>query len=235
VDEVLAVGDADFQNRCLGKIEQVSKGGRTVLFVSHNMAAVRQLCNRGMLLHNGQIVMAGKPAECIEGYLTPFMPGCRIVDRIFSQCDFLVVQSVKMNGSESVELNLPGTAERIQIEIAFSLKVRIRVSLEIRLLDQGGNQVAIFSPGHFKGIRPLYDPGVHQLRYVIAWPRLTRGVYFISIYLTDPSVQSYVDLANAVRIHSEGWASDSGLVLDFVPGHTGPLVLDGQVLSETPR
>ncbi|QRE12595.1 ABC transporter ATP-binding protein, partial [Flavobacterium psychrophilum] len=54
IDEVLAVGDADFQKKCLGKMNQVSKGeGRTVLFVSHNMAAVKSLCNRGIVLHNG--------------------------------------------------------------------------------------------------------------------------------------------------------------------------------------
>ena len=54
VDEVLAVGDAEFQKKCLGKMEEVSKGqGRTVLFVSHNMAAVQQLCERGMLLKEG--------------------------------------------------------------------------------------------------------------------------------------------------------------------------------------
>ncbi|QRE27784.1 ABC transporter ATP-binding protein, partial [Flavobacterium psychrophilum] len=55
IDEVLAVGDADFQKKCLGKMNQVSKGeGRTVLFVSHNMAAVKSLCNRGIVLHNGK-------------------------------------------------------------------------------------------------------------------------------------------------------------------------------------
>src|SRR5712692_7207761 len=56
VDEVLAVGDAQFQKKCLGKMGEVSKGdGRTVLFVSHNMAAVAQLCNKGILLHKGEI------------------------------------------------------------------------------------------------------------------------------------------------------------------------------------
>src|SRR6202011_3679487 len=55
VDEVLAVGDAEFQKKCLGKMQEVSRGGRTVLFVSHNMSAVARLCSRGMLLHSGRI------------------------------------------------------------------------------------------------------------------------------------------------------------------------------------
>src|ERR1700685_3890330 len=57
VDEVLAVGDAEFQKKCLGKMEDVSRGGRTVLFVSHNMAAVERLCTRGILLQQGTVRM----------------------------------------------------------------------------------------------------------------------------------------------------------------------------------
>ena len=70
VDEVLAVGDADFQKKCLGKMDDVSKKeGRTVLFVSHNMAAVRQLCTRGILLRNGELMFNGDIEGAIEIYL----------------------------------------------------------------------------------------------------------------------------------------------------------------------
>ena len=56
VDEVLAVGDAAFQKRCLGKMKDVADSGRTVLFVSHNMAAVRSLCNRSLVMHRGKLI-----------------------------------------------------------------------------------------------------------------------------------------------------------------------------------
>lgn len=69
VDEVLAVGDAEFQKKCLGKMGQVSKGeGRTVLFVSHNMAAVKQLCNKGIVLKNGELVFDGSQIEAVNHY-----------------------------------------------------------------------------------------------------------------------------------------------------------------------
>lgn len=69
VDEVLAVGDADFQKKCLGKMDDVSrKEGRTILFVSHNMGAVRQLCTRGILLKNGEVLFNGKIEEAIDRY-----------------------------------------------------------------------------------------------------------------------------------------------------------------------
>ncbi|MBD1394690.1 ABC transporter ATP-binding protein [Mucilaginibacter glaciei] len=71
VDEVLAVGDSEFQKKCLGKMRQVSKSeGRTVLFVSHNMAAVKTLCNRGIVLAHGQMVYADRQLEAVQFYQT---------------------------------------------------------------------------------------------------------------------------------------------------------------------
>ncbi len=70
VDEVLAVGDAEFQKKCLGKMDDVTKGeGRTVLFVSHNMGSIRQLCTSAMLLNNGCLVTQGTVNETLSVYL----------------------------------------------------------------------------------------------------------------------------------------------------------------------
>jgi lipopolysaccharide transport system ATP-binding protein len=68
VDEVLAVGDAEFQKKCLGKMKDVAGHGRTVLFVSHNMAAISTLCSRGILLAGGQLVYAGSSGDVIQKY-----------------------------------------------------------------------------------------------------------------------------------------------------------------------
>lgn len=68
VDEVLAVGDAEFQKKCLGKMGDVAKSGRTVLFVSHNMAAVQQLCSRGIVLEHGRIAFEGVAAAAVQRY-----------------------------------------------------------------------------------------------------------------------------------------------------------------------
>lgn len=68
VDEVLAVGDAEFQKKCLGKMKDVSGEGRTVLFVSHNMAAVKSLCSRGILLQNGKIIITGTTDSVVKNY-----------------------------------------------------------------------------------------------------------------------------------------------------------------------
>ena len=69
IDEVLAVGDVLFQEKCLGKMKEVAEGGRTVIFVSHNMAAVRNLCTKGVLLNAGRVEICGSVEEVIETYL----------------------------------------------------------------------------------------------------------------------------------------------------------------------
>src|SRR5919109_2536774 len=69
VDEVLAVGDAAFQKKCLGKMESVAGEGRAILFVSHNLAAIQALCDRAVLLQEGRVVAEGVPAEIVQRYL----------------------------------------------------------------------------------------------------------------------------------------------------------------------
>jgi lipopolysaccharide transport system ATP-binding protein len=69
VDEVLAVGDANFQRKCLSKMKDVSQSGRTVLFVSHDMAAITRICTRAIALNNGEIVLKGEAAQVVREYL----------------------------------------------------------------------------------------------------------------------------------------------------------------------
>lgn len=71
VDEVLAVGDAQFQKKCMGKMENVGKEGRTILFVSHNMAAIKTLCSTGIVLNKGQMIFHGSVEGAVDQYLGP--------------------------------------------------------------------------------------------------------------------------------------------------------------------
>ena len=69
IDEVVAVGDAAFQSKCLGKMNDVSRSGRTVVFVSHNMATVENLCQRGIVLEHGELVFSGTAKDAVQHYL----------------------------------------------------------------------------------------------------------------------------------------------------------------------
>jgi len=79
IDEVLAVGDAVFQKKCLGKIGDVANQGRTVMFVSHNMLAVDSLCTRAICLHEGKVVLEGHPASVTSSYLQNWLPAFKEV------------------------------------------------------------------------------------------------------------------------------------------------------------
>lgn len=144
-DEVLAVGDASFQKKALGKMNEISKGqGRTVLFVSHNMSAVKGLCSSGILLDKGRITKRGNLVDVIDTYFaTPFEgDNLSIQDRInklpvddsFEFCNVIIRQKDKIINVHA------GNADPIDIEISYLVKkkeIGFRVYFDI--CDEGGN------------------------------------------------------------------------------------------------
>ncbi len=134
VDEVLAVGDAEFQKKCLGKMGDISKGeGRTVLFVSHNMAAVNSLCNKGILLENGKVTFDGIASDCIEKYLL----SSNLKEKYYLNTKVVEkgIQSVAILNKERVLSN-----ELIQIEIK-SFDNIIDVKIGIAVLDSNNQKI----------------------------------------------------------------------------------------------
>ena len=104
VDEVLAVGDAEFQKKAIGKMQDVSKGeGRTVLFVSHNMAAIRSLCTRGVMLKNGLVDFIGNIPDTLDHYLKngDTKQESRIIENIKWIKNTLKIYTIKINGTEN--------------------------------------------------------------------------------------------------------------------------------------
>lgn len=101
IDEVLAVGDAEFQRKCLGKMNEVSRSGRTILFVSHNMAAIESLCTKSIVLSGGQLKGMGTTSEMINLYLNEYSKGSGSLlngKLEFSENDSLLIRSVEVNG-----------------------------------------------------------------------------------------------------------------------------------------
>lgn len=115
IDEVLAVGDAEFQKKCLGKMEDVSKSGRTILFVSHNMAAVENLCSRGILISEGSVVLDDKVFIVTKEY-----------QRNLADNTSNTWVRVEENDSElhflSIELELLGAQPQLQLRLKSVLK-----------------------------------------------------------------------------------------------------------------
>ncbi len=160
VDEVLAVGDAEFQKKCLGKMEEVTRqDGRTIIFVSHNMGAIQQLCEKTIWLENGKVAMIGKSHEVIEHYLKhastqplAIKPGNEIAK----------LDSIKMVNSAGNEVSQAYIDEKIGLEIAFEVlsdEREVFVNYLLATVDNTEVLHAIWPRDHFK-------PGKHRL---ISW------------------------------------------------------------------
>ncbi len=130
VDEVLAVGDAEFQKRAIGKMQEVSQGeGRTVLFVSHNMASIRSLCTRAILLENGRIKFDGNTQEAIDKYLS--------FDEDINEK--LPVYTEKLNTTKKVqvlELKITSTQGELKTKLPYDKPFVINAKLKIKTQDK---------------------------------------------------------------------------------------------------
>jgi lipopolysaccharide transport system ATP-binding protein len=219
VDEVLAVGDMEFQKKCLGKMGEVARCGRTVLFVSHNLAAVRQLCNRGLLLHGGQLAFNGGVAECLDRYrsLADVGTNC-ILDHLSFSHEAIKVDEVTANGSTSDELDISSDERAITIGIKGSVQQPIRFDIEVRLHDCFETPVGFFSPAYQRGTTALFEPGPFAVERVMELPRMNQGTFYLNIFLAEPNVGQWVNILNGVRLKCEGTTTATGQVF---PGHLG--------------
>jgi len=151
VDEVLAVGDVEFQKKCLGKMQEVSKGGRTVLFVSHNMAAISSLTSRGIVLDSGQITFNGRPAEAIESYVQ--LGHRRLASPApIGRGKHTAILGVRLldETGEAVRNYSPG--KPIRLEVTFETDGVSSLSLEAFLLDATRHKLGLVSLHHFHGV-----------------------------------------------------------------------------------
>jgi lipopolysaccharide transport system ATP-binding protein len=124
VDEVLAVGDASFQQKCLGKMEDVKRSGRTVLFVSHQLAAVRFLCQKAILLNKGVIEATGSVEHVVNTYQLHFLSSK--AKTIWSQeerpsSDFMCLEKITLLNSFNKETDTVFMSEEYRVEIAFEV------------------------------------------------------------------------------------------------------------------
>ena len=147
IDEVLAVGDAEFQKKAIGKMQDISKGeGRTVLFVSHNMAAVQKLCTRGILLVNGSVAFEGNTEDTINYYRKQVATEINKIDikkrnrenKSVSFEEFNIVNSKKENTNKLL-IN-----ERVEFEIVINSKVDERATIRVTVFDQNETRILAF-------------------------------------------------------------------------------------------
>lgn len=139
VDEVLAVGDGEFQKKCLGKMGEVAKGGRTVLFVSHNLGAVRSLCLRAIVLQTGSVAVDSAVENAIIEYLhfdkTEYSGKVDWKNGRFPRIDGLRLCSIELNSNRNEIKSVFNTSEIIKIKILYELEkpiTNLRINLKLK-------------------------------------------------------------------------------------------------------
>jgi lipopolysaccharide transport system ATP-binding protein len=193
VDEVLAVGDAEFQKKCLGRMQDVSRSdGRTVLFVSHNMDAVQRLCTRTVLLERGRHVLTGPTASVVAQYLSQ-------AGAASSAGAWIDLSSVERTGSGAARVSQarywsesevaggqPYPDGPLTIGLAIEASAACTIpSLAVTLYDLQGTKLVnadTIAVGHTLRL----DPGVHRLTLRIPALHLNPGVYQMGFWLAGP-------------------------------------------------
>jgi len=200
VDEVLAVGDVEFQKKCLGKMGDIAKGGRTVLFVSHNMAAIKSLCKRTIMLSDGRLLSDDLSHKVVETYLNSGQEeeeGVRYWDCSETRQKVFPEKIEVLDPTDSRVTNI---AFDKATTLDFSLKVQepLKFQVSFRIVNNDG--VAIFSTE--PQTEPIhYDSGTYRFRCKIPPSLLSPGRYHVVCGIHDPGREMYFLDENAISWH----------------------------------
>ena len=187
VDEVLAVGDAEFQKKCLGKMGEVSKGeGRTILFVSHNMAAISTLCKQSIVLNNGSIDYIGEVYEAIDQYIcsSGTKTGSVVLKDVkHHRCSFSKLLSLEILDENSLLANTLFIGKPFKLKIGFELFEDIH-NLEIGFCinnKQGVTLVGFVSP--WENFKTNFNKGRHIVECTVPFLQTLPGIYNITVWI----------------------------------------------------
>jgi len=189
VDEVLAVGDTQFQKKCLGKMEEVGKEGRTILFVSHNMDAIRSHCDIGLLIDRGGVKSVGEVGAVLEKYLDLSIVNSNSTTWIRNQEDdkVSILQEVTLLDENSIECSSFKNSDDITLEFSYrqpSYDVKYR--LVFTILD--AYERLILTSSNYDLISDV-QPGNNKFIAKISSPLLAMGKYYVNVRIDVPNLK----------------------------------------------
>jgi lipopolysaccharide transport system ATP-binding protein len=229
IDEVLAVGDAGFQRKCLGKMGEVAtKQGRTVFFVSHNMGAIRNLCDHAVLIEHGRLTHEGSPAEVIRRYLASTSPDGNTGGAIDwegrsdapASEDFALVRLRLLDPTGAPS----GTFEADQpivIEITYDVRHRMRgARVQIQLGTQEG-ETAFQSTDH-RYQSEVLEPGRYQSICTIPGGLMNRRRYTLAVQCDIPGERYVLPMAEYLSFDVAGAGNQASNFPEPWPGVVCP-------------
>lgn len=186
IDEVLAVGDAQFQKKCLGKMEDVGKQGRTVLFVSHNMAAVHHLCNTGMLLESGNLLVKSSIDIATKAYSSRSELTAQNIVTYDGDVTKPQFKSIKLINDS---INYGG---QLDIEFLTASPIDIEAGIEIEIRDDKGTSIAYSSTSPMCGyLISIRSNSANSTKLRLGPLNLASGDYYLSFWLIMPWAENY--------------------------------------------
>lgn len=192
VDEVLAVGDAEFQKKAIGKMQDVSQGeGRTVLFVSHNMGAVKNLCKRGVLLEQGKVKSTGEIEDVIEEYLSNSIKDSSISFKV-SHKENYKFNYFRILNSNGIETNSFMTGESLFFDIGIqNCLFDNSIGIGVYFYNLNGEKLAGTTSffGSVNRINKSNESNNCLVKLKIPQINLTAGTYFIELVLAQKNVK----------------------------------------------
>ena len=223
VDEVLAVGDADFQKKCLGKMNEVSKGeGRTVLFVSHNMAAVKSLCNKGIVLKNGQVSYQGSAHAAVANYLSG---NSESLDhkKFGDEYDFkqFQLEEIFINPKGKTSDEILDEYQELEFNTILNIKENPeRYHLTYVLKNEEGGALFTFSNVN-TGIH--LKKGINHLKCSFPKGFLNIGNYFLDCYIIEDAKRTAFHEPDILNFTIQEGQRDFGAWLGKEPGFIKPV------------
>ena len=211
VDEVLTVGDAEFQKKAIGKMNDVAQSeGRTVLFVSHNMAAVKNLCTRGVVLQDGQLAFDGTTDDAVSYYLNNNFQVEQglITDHIDELASYIKVDKIEINGTPYTESTITSNQEYLEVLFEGTTTEPFKANVQLKFFNQSDVPMATYSEGAYKGITEDVSTGKFSLHRKIRLPRyISKGDYVLEFEVNQHNQNSVTRTLWAKRcanIHVDG-------------------------------
>lgn len=181
VDEVLAVGDAEFQKKCLQKMQEVSQGGRTIIFVSHNMASIRQICQRGIILDRGALLEEGLVNQVVDKYLSYLNHQKTLLKS--SETNSFIVNQVRIYSTQGLVIK---TFDPVEIRILLTAKKDIKdPGVYVGFLSSENQRLAGIDFKDLCTAPPVQAGQQFELGFFIDSLSLLPGSYQIEIHLKD--------------------------------------------------
>ncbi len=181
VDEVLAVGDAQFQKKCLNKMQEIGRGGRTIFFVSHNMAAIRSICQSGVSLEAGRVVDAGEVNQVVDEYLTRTLRND--AGQVEVETPSFTIRKVEIKGTNESPVK---TFAPLEIRINFTAKTNIGdPGLYIGILSNENQRIAGLDFKDFRTIPAIRAGETIEMGFLIEANPFLPGNYLLEIHLKD--------------------------------------------------